>query len=248
MAKIIPLMEGSFTVDASKEFVPFDTGLDDLQQRNRGSILVEIQPFLLITANDYILLDTGLGFRTPQGNLQLHQNLINEGINPSDITKVLLSHLHKDHSGGLMEEDESTGERVLSFPEATYYINRDEFAYGMENDGKSYRAKDFAGLQGNPQLMLTGKGGNIDNYIQYEVTGAHCPHHQVFWIKDEADTYFYGGDVAPQLSQMKNRFIAKYDFDGRKCMELRQEYLKIGTPEKWFFLFYHDISTPYFQF
>lgn len=248
MARIVPLMEGSFTVDASKEFVPFDTGYDNLQQRNRGSILVEIQPFLLITAHDYLLLDTGLGFRTQQGNLQLHQNLINLGINPSDITKVLMSHLHKDHSGGLTEENDKSGERIPSFPQATYYINKDEFAYGIENDGKSYRANDFASLQDSGQLEFTDSNGVIDGYIQYEVTGAHCPYHQVFWIKDEGETYFFGGDVAPQLSQMKNRFIAKYDYDGRKCMELRQEYVKAGTADKWFFLFYHDINTPYIQF
>lgn len=248
MAQIIPLMEGSFTVDASKAFIPFDVQSDDLQQRNRGSLLVEIQPFLLITAHDYLLLDTGLGFRTSQGNLQLHQNLIDNGINPSDITKVLMSHLHKDHAGGLTLKDEKTGQVSLSFPQAKYYINKEEFAYGMEQDGKSYQAAEFESLQNSDNLILTDDSGTIDDYIHYQVTGAHSPHHQVFWIKDEGETYFFGGDVAPQLSQMKNRFIAKYDYDGRKCMELRQQYVKEGTAEKWFFLFYHDINTPYYQF
>lgn len=247
MAQIIPLMEGSFTVDASKEFIAFDTNADDLQQRNKGSLLVEIQPFLLITSRDYLLLDAGLGFRTPQDQLQLHQNMINNGISPSDITKVLMSHLHKDHSGGLTDLD-SKGQKVPSFPNAAYYINKNEFQYGLDHDGKSYRAQDFESLKADDQLKLTEGDGTIDGYIHYEVTGAHCPYHQVFRIEDEGQTYFFGGDVAPQLSQMKNRFIAKYDYDGRKCMELRQQYVKDGSMGNWTFLFYHDISTPYFQF
>jgi hypothetical protein len=43
---------------------------------------------------------------------------------------------------------------------------------------------------------------------------------------------------------MKNKFVAKYDFDGKKCMELRQQWWKQGVAENWAFLFYHDIKTP----
>ena len=43
--KIIPLSEGAFTIDKTKQFVPFNKDEDDLQQRSTGSLLVEIQPF-----------------------------------------------------------------------------------------------------------------------------------------------------------------------------------------------------------
>ena len=103
--KIIPLSEGAFTIDKTKKFIPFNKAADDLQERAVGSLLVEIQPFCIVTANDIILIDTGLGFSNPDGTLQIHQNLLNNGINPMDVTKVLLSHLHKDHSGGISKED-----------------------------------------------------------------------------------------------------------------------------------------------
>jgi hypothetical protein len=50
------------------------------------------------------------------------------------------------------------------------------------------------------------------------------------------------------LQQMKNKFIAKYDYDGKKCMELRQQWWQQGKEERWTFLFYHDIKTPVFKF
>jgi len=84
----------------------------------------------------------------------------------------------------------------------------------------------------------------IDDYIHYKVTGAHSPQHQVFWVKVQEKILFFGGDDAPQLQQMKHRFVAKYDFDGKKAMELRKEWWKHGEKEKWTFLFYHDIKTP----
>lgn len=55
--QIIPLSEGSFTIDQSKVFVPFDTKTETLQSRPTGSILVEIQPFVVITSKDVILID-----------------------------------------------------------------------------------------------------------------------------------------------------------------------------------------------
>ena len=114
--KIIPLSEGAFTIDTTKKFIPFDTTKDDLQQRTKGSLLLEIQPFAIITSKDIIVIDTGLGFSNPDGTLQIHQNLLNNGIGVMEVTKVLLSHLHKDHSGGIAREDKILQKSFTSFP------------------------------------------------------------------------------------------------------------------------------------
>lgn len=246
--KIIPLSEGAFTIDATKKFVPFDTNSDDLQKRPVGSLLVEIQPFAVITSNDIIVIDTGLGFNMPDGTLQIHQNLLNNGIGPMEVTKVLLSHLHKDHAGGIYKTDEMLKQKFLSFPNATYYVHRDEMDYAVNKGAPSYHVSDFDGLRNSDQVVFLEGDGKIDGYITYQVTGAHSKCHQVFWIEEEGQKVFFGGDVAPQLQQMKNRFIAKYDLDGRKSMELRQQWWQQGEAEKWTFLFYHDIKTPVFGF
>lgn len=246
--KIIPLSEGAFTIDATKKFIPFDLVKDDLQQRPTGSLLVEIQPFAIITSKDIIVLDTGLGFSMADSTLQIHQNLLNNGIGPMEVTKVMLSHLHKDHAGGIYKNDEMLKQKFLSFPNATYYIHKDEMTFALKKGAPSYRLTDFDMLQNSDQVVFLEGNGVIDNYITYKVSGAHSPCHQVFWIEEEGQKIFFGGDVAPQLQQMKNRFIAKYDYDGKKCMELRQQWWKQGKEEKWTFLFYHDIKTPVFSF
>lgn len=248
MARIIPLSEGSFTVDGTKRFVPFDERKDVLKDRPAGSLLVEIQPFLVITDKDILLLDTGLGFRNPDGVLQLHQNLIDQGINPMEVAKVLMSHLHKDHAGGVSVEDVVTGERSLSFPHATYYVSRKELDYAFEQDGKSYLAKEVDLLAKRDNVVFLEGSGTIDGYIHYEFSGGHCPYHQVFLIDDGEDKVFFGGDEAPQISMMKSRFVAKYDYDGKRTMELRQQYMERGKAEGWTFLFYHDTKLPTTKF
>lgn len=215
-----------------------------MQQRGPGALLVEIQPFLVITDKDYLLCDTGLGFRNNDGILQLHQNLIDNGINPLEITKVLMSHLHKDHAGGVSTKDPVTGERTLSFPHATYYVNGREMQYAIEQDGKSYLADEVGLLRQRDNVQFIDNNGTIDGYIHYEFTGGHCPYHQVFLIDDGEDKIFFGGDEAPQASQMRGRFIAKYDYDGKLSMEWRQKFIERGRAEGWQFLYYHDVKTP----
>lgn len=246
--KIIPLSEGAFTIDTTKKFIPFNKDADDLQQRPVGSLLVEIQPFCIVTKNDIILIDAGLGFSTKEGHLQIHQNLMDNDINPLDVTKVLMSHLHKDHSGGVSKEDKILNHKFISFPNATYFVNKEEYDYAMAKGKPSYTPDEFEILGNSDKVIFTQGDGYIDEYIKYEVTGAHCPYHQVFHIQEDGQHIFFGGDVAPQLQQMKSRFVAKYDYDGKKCMELRQQWWQQGQEENWTFLFYHDIKTPVFSF
>lgn len=239
--RIIPLSEGSFTIGKDKIFHPFDTEKDDLQHRSTGSLLVEVQPFCIALERDIILIDTGLGFMQ-KGQLQIHANLLANGIEPSSVTKVLLSHLHKDHAGGVSYKDR-LGNAHLSFPNATYFVQRREYDFAAETGYPSFIVDEFEVFDQHPRVFwLHDDEGTIDNFIHYQLTSAHSPFHQVFWIETSNGIVFFGGDDAPQHKQMLNRFVAKYDFDGKKCMELRQQWWQKGRDEKWTFLFYHDIS------
>jgi glyoxylase-like metal-dependent hydrolase (beta-lactamase superfamily II) len=240
--RIIPLSEGAFTIDKTKEFIPFNPEEDDLQNRSAGSLLVEIQPFLITTGKDILLFDTGLGFEE-NGSMQIHELMKKAGISPDSVTKVLLSHLHKDHVSGAGRKHPD-GRRTASFPQAVYYVQQRELEYAFEKGFPSYEPDSFGFLEHLSNLVKLEGSGLIDGYIRYELTGGHCPFHQVFHIEADGEHAFFGGDVAPQLSQMKNRFVAKYDYDGKKCMELRQKWWKKGQEEGWTFLFYHDIRNP----
>lgn len=243
--KVIPVSEGTFTIDKTKQFVPFDDGSDVLRTRPVGSLLVEIQPFVVITSKDVLLIDTGLGFSDGEGVMQLRKNLEEAGVDPSSITKVLMSHLHKDHAGAVSEDNDRSR---LCFPNATYYVQEREFDYAMDKGLPSYIPEEIKALKDATNVvLLTEDQGLIDNYIEYQVTGAHSLYHQVFWIREEGEIIFFGADDAPQLPQMKQRYAAKYDHDGKKAMELRRLWWEKGAEEKWTFLFYHDFKTPVFK-
>lgn len=243
MAKIFPLSEGVFTVGHDKQFVPFALDYDEITDRPTGSLLVDIQPFLVVTEKDVIMLDTGLGYER-DGALQIHTNLAKHGYKPEDVTKVLLSHLHKDHAGGVVYKGED-GLVKNTFPKADYYIYRPEVEFAMEKGMPSFDTEQIEPLLTSPQVnWLNGEEGEIDGYIKFFHSGGHSPQHIVYLIDDGEDKVFYGGDEAPQLKQMKIKYVAKYDYDGKKALALRQQYAEQGKEQDWEFLFYHDVGSP----
>lgn len=244
MTQIYPLSEGTFTIGHDKIFVPFNETEHVLEQRPTGSLLVEIQPFLVDTGKDLIILDTGLGFSNEDDELQIHANIRKQGYEPEDVTKVLLTHLHKDHATGAIYTD-AYGHSFPTFPNAQYCIYRPEASFAVAKGAPSYNPTDVSHLLALENILwLDGEAGDIDGYIHFTHSGGHCPQHIVFLIDDGEQKIFFGGDEAPQYKQVKTKYIAKYDFDGRKAMELREQYANKGRAEDWQLLFYHDVKTP----
>ena len=237
--KSLALFEGSYSVDSTKTFLAFDPAIHNSKDRP-GSIFIYIQPFLVKTENDLIILDTGLGYKNNVGELIIHENIRKVGYDPNNVSLVLMSHLHYDHAGGMINK---TQDKVsLSFPNAEYIIQRGEWEAAYSQPSGSYKTEIFDFLQRSGSVHFVEGNGKLNNEISYELTGGHCENHQVFLIREGNQTVFFGGDVLPEPEQLLRKFMAKYDFDPRKSMELRQEYGKIGAKEDWDFLFYHAKS------
>jgi glyoxylase-like metal-dependent hydrolase (beta-lactamase superfamily II) len=239
--EIFPLGEGSYSVDSTKKFIPFDPQTDSTKDRP-GSLFIHVNPFLVKTSNELILFDAGLGFKDTRDELLLHQNIRNNGFDPDDVTLILMSHLHYDHSGGLVTE--INGTLQPSFPHARHVIQKGEWETAINGRSSSYHKEIFETLNNSVDILFVENSGELMPGIRYELSGGHCPYHQVFWLDDKGEKCFYGGDELPEPEQLLRKFIAKYDYDGRKAMQLREEYGKIAARENYTCLFYHAKSNP----
>ena len=172
----------------------------------------------------------------------IHSSIVRYGFSPDDVSMVLLSHLHKDHVSGISYGKH--GAYNLMFPKATVYCQEKEMEYAFSKTGSpSFEFEKLEFLKRSPNLKFMHDSGKLNDEISFEVSGGHTPYHQVFFFHSDKETFFYGGDVVPQPSQIIRRFVAKYDFDGKKSAQLRNEYSKRGAENNWTFLFFHDGKT-----
>lgn len=239
--KIIPIKEGNYAVNKIKEFTLLKEG-----EKVEYSKMA-VTPFLVITENDHTLLDTGLRF-THHHTPLIYQCLEKENIRPERITKILLSHLHKDHADGLGQVDEHSFH--CNFPEAKIYIQQRELDFALQqHSNPSYNIPLLEKLHLLPNIVwMNDNKGWITDEIAYEVTGGHSPFHQSFWIRANGQTAFYGADNLPLKSYLKMPIAYKTDYDGRKAKELRLLWEKSAVEEHWQIMFYHDMKTSVVQF
>lgn len=241
--KIIPLKEGNFSTNKTKDF----TLLTEENSSFLKGIKMSVTPFLIITEKDTILLDAGIGWANENGKTVISGLLEKENIKPEQITKVLLSHLHKDHIETTITRTENGFE--ATYPNAEIYIQKRELDFALQNSGNY--SFDFDTLEKLIELenivWMSEDSGQITDEIYYEVAGGHTPFIQVFLIKEKDETVFYGADNLPQESYLKYHLAYKSDFDGRKAMELRLKWQKEATENHWKILLYHDLNKSILQ-
>ena len=237
--KVLALKEGNFSVNKEKEFVFLD-------ESSKG-IKMSIQPFLVVTENENILLDAGLGW------MENHQpkivaNLSEHGLKPFQIDKILLSHLHKDHISGLVNT--STEKWTLNFPDTEIYIQKREYEFALSKKGSlsfDFEILDFI-IKNAKIIWMNDDSGSVSDEITFQVTGGHSPFHQVFWVKNENETYFYGADNLPQAAYLKYHLAYKTDFDGKTAKDQRIEWEILAKKEHWKVLLYHDLGKCVLEF
>lgn len=232
---------GDFKVDGIKNF--------DYLLPNDESRLIKlaIQPFVVATTNDILLLDVGLGF-LEDGEPVVLKRLKDHSIQPEAITKILVSHLHKDHTDGLGYFKGT--DFIQNFPDSAIYIQKREYEYALEQKkSHSYNQLLLNALKFLPNVVwMEDEEGIITNEVRFKVTGGHTPFHQVFWIEENGQTYFYGADNLPTYGYLKQHIAFKTDYDGYRAMEWRKTWEKEARENHWHILLYHDLKTAVLRF
>jgi glyoxylase-like metal-dependent hydrolase (beta-lactamase superfamily II) len=238
--EIFPLEEGIYSVDKEKNL----TLLSEFNDRPVSkSIRMAVRPFLIKLKSDIVLLDCGLDL-CDEGEFMIISLLIQYDIEPNQVTKILLSHLHKDHIEGLGYFQDDLF--IQHFPTAAIYVNKQELDYSLTQKGNpSYNYDLLLQLSEMPNIQLiTELQGNITPEIHFEVVGGHTPYHQAFWISEMNQMIFYAGDNLPQAHYLDFHIAYKTDYDGKKAMELRQYWHQQAKNNHWTVLFYHDLKLP----
>lgn len=239
--QITPLLLGHFHVDSNGEFSNLSASSP------RSGLRMGVQPFLIRTNQDLILIDLGMQLHDSSRSLLL-EAFETKGLDPKEVSKILVSHLHKDHLMGLGYFTD--GEFEMNFKQAEIYVSRRELESALQSmDSTSYKIPLLEALRKSDQVrFLEEPKGWITTEIYYEISGGHTEFHEEFWIISGSRTVFYGGDNLPQYSYWRRKVAYKSDHNGKTASELREKWKVEAVEKKWTVLFYHDLKKPVVSF
>ncbi len=208
-------------------------------------VLIHVNVLLIKAGRETILVDSGNGGQAAK----LVGTLATLGLKPTDITGIVISHLHPDHFGGLTD---AAGQPVFS--QAQYFINRQEadFWSGPNPDlSKSKLPPDWQtgmvkGASGALKLMQgrlnkLGDGDTVVEGLTVHAAYGHTPGHQMLHIASGKDQVLMIADAAHhfQVSLRQPDWKVLFDLDQQQAAETRRKVFDRAAADRVQIATYH---------
>ncbi len=246
------ILSGSFALDGGAMFgiipKPLWEKTNPADELNR--VALSTRNLLLISDDKKILIDTGMGNKWDEKlksiykidlTFELELALELNGIKPDEITDVLLTHLHFDHTGGSTKL--INGKLVPAFPNAKYFVQQKNFEWAMnptDRDKGSYIKENFEPLVKEEVLHLVDGEIDFDDNISFRLINGHTFAQQMIKISDSSNTILYCADLMPFISQIRIPYVMGYDLQPMITVQEKKKYLKLAADENWYLYFGHD--------
>jgi len=252
--------DGTYLLDGGAMFgvVPKTLWQKRAVPDDENRILLGLNTVVVRTGSATVLIETGIGNRQSEKMQQIHQNqarlpasLAAAGVDPSEVTHVINTHLHFDHCGWNTKIDPD-GTIRPTFPNARYFAHCGEVEHGhlqLDRDKVSYLSPNYDPLIATGQMTLLDndcirRDPTIVPGISVEVFPGHTAHMMGVHLESGGQHACYIGDLFPTSLHLDPTWVMGYDLDPLTCIEQRKRFLARAVPEEWVVLFTHDHHVP----
>lgn len=213
-------------------------------------IKLSTRHLLLESDSKKIIIDTGMGNKWDEKSrniyavdekISMNSALNEKGLKDEEITDVILTHLHFDHTGGSTIQNNSKLEPA--FPNANYYVQKQNFDWAIkpsDRDKGSYLKENFLPLFEEGILNFIIGNAKFDDEIEMIVINGHTFGQQMVKISDGNNTFLFCGDLMPTSSHIPLPYIMGYDLQPLVTLQEKIKYLKTAVDENWKLFFEHD--------
>ena len=218
-------------------------------EKNR--IPLAARPMLIQWDDRKLLIDTGNGdkfndkfariYGIDRNKSSIYHVLEQNGIKPEMITDVILTHLHFDHAGGATVI--KNGKAVPSFPNAKYYIQKEQFKWAenpTEKDRASFQKDNFIPLLSDGLMEFTDGEGEIYPGISVIPMDGHTRAMQVVKIAGDDQVLLYAADLCPTAAHVPVPYVMGYDNFPLTGMAEKRRIFSQAYDEGWIVAYEHD--------
>jgi glyoxylase-like metal-dependent hydrolase (beta-lactamase superfamily II) len=251
--EITSLETGRFSLDGGAMFgvVPWVFWSKLIPPDERQRIALAARSWLVRGNGKNILVDTGNGtkwsdklkdiYNLDMSTADLLTSLAGAGLKPEDITDVILTHLHFDHTGGSTTLVKR--ELVPTFPNARYYVQKKHWelsGHPTEKDRGSFMRDDFVPLMDHRVLELVDGEGELFPGIELLVTNGHTSAQQLPKISDGKSSILFCCDLLPTTAHLPWPYVMGYDVRPLVTLEEKRKIVTRAFDEHWILFLQHD--------
>ncbi|MBI2729273.1 MAG: MBL fold metallo-hydrolase [Sphingobacteriales bacterium] len=208
---------------------------------------------LIKEGNKLILVDNGNGTKQDakfwshyylHGDDTLDKSLAKYGFTPDDITDVILTHLHFDHCGGSIKNED--GKLVPAFKNATYWSNEKHWnwaVYPNEREKASFLKENIIPIQESGQLKFQDTNTNQSSIlpeITFKYVSGHTEAMMIPHIIYNGRTVVFMADLLPAAAHIPIPYVMGYDMFPLTTMQEKKAFLKEALENNYVLFFEHD--------
>jgi glyoxylase-like metal-dependent hydrolase (beta-lactamase superfamily II) len=253
--KLYTIETGHFKLDGGAMFGVVPKSLwNKLNPADANNMIsLAMRALLIEDRNRLILIDNGMGNKQDakffsyyymHGNHSLDKSLAAHGFHRSDITDMVLTHLHFDHCGGSIEWNDDRSSFKTAFPNATYYVANQHWHEALAPNPRekaSFLKENILPIEQSGQLKLLNVGDTIHPAIAFRYSIGHTESmlHPVISYKEY--TIMYMADMIPTQAHIPVPYVMGYDVRPLDTMQEKSNVLIEAAESNNFILYFeHD--------
>ncbi len=207
---------------------------------------------LLIEIDDHrILVDSGIGTKQDEkyrshfyitGNT-LEQGLAEKGFKPSDITDVLLTHLHFDHVGGCVVYNEDRTKLLPLFPNAIHYCSKAQWDWAIHPNPRekaSYFDENYMPLFESGHLEFIHEEQELFKGVHLKMFNGHTQGQIIPFIDYNGRTVVFMADFIESLTHIPVPYIPSFDVQPLVSLKEKTDFYEEAVAGNFVLFFEHD--------
>ncbi|MEO7336037.1 MAG: MBL fold metallo-hydrolase [Caldimonas sp.] len=228
---VIALSDGSIGLDA-RLLQTHDRHAVDVALENAhvaSPLDTSVNAYLVKLPGRLILVDAGTGLLFGPTLNKLPTSLRAAGIEPDQITDILVTHVHTDHTGGLMD-----GSRRV-FPNATLHLDQRETAFWLDpaNEAKAAEGTRSFFQQARAAIGPYAQAKRVETFdgatelfpgLRSIAAPGHTPGHTFYRLDSQGKTLVFWGDVmhVAEVQLQDPSVTIDYDIDPKAAAAQRK--------------------------
>lgn len=203
-----------------------------------------------------ILLETGIGaffepklrerFGVQEAEHVLLRSLASLGVAPAEVDVIVLSHLHFDHAGGLLEAWQAGAAPKLAFPNAHYVVGEQAWARARHphaRDKASFIPGLCDALEGTGRLEVLAPGqtsARLGDAFSFTTSEGHTPGLMLTRVEAPQGPITFMGDLIPGTPWVHLPITMGYDRYPELLIDEKLAMLERVVAERGWAFYTHD--------